>query len=77
MRGNTLVSTSGHGGGARQIRVTFDGGYSSCSANVILGRSGGGKVMMTNLVSGKRMEILSNTTSGATCSLRSGNVFGN
>ena len=76
MRGNTLLATSGHGGGARQIQVTFDGG-SSCSANVILGKAGGGKVIMTNLVSGKRMEILSSTTSGATCSLRSGNVFGN
>ncbi len=78
MRGNSLVASSGHGGGARQIQVTFDGGYSSCSANVILGRqSSASKIMMTNIVSNKRMEILSVTTSGASCSLQNGNVFGN
>jgi hypothetical protein len=32
---------------------------------------------MTNIVSGKKMEILSASTSGASCSLQSGNVFGN
>jgi hypothetical protein len=76
MRGNSLVATSGHGGGARRIEIKFDGS-SSCSANVILGRSGGQKIVMRNLVSGKQMEILSATTSAASCSLQSGNVFGN
>lgn len=77
MQGNSLIATSGHGGGARRIQVTFDGSYSSCSANVILGKqTGAGKFTMKNIVSGKQMEILSVSTSGASCSLQNGNVFG-
>lgn len=77
MKGNTLVATSGHGGGARRIQVNFDGG-SSCNANVILGKqSGASKIIMKNIVTNKQMEILSVTTSGASCSLQNGNVFGN
>ena len=75
MRGNTLTATSGHGGGARRIEIKFDG--SGCSASVILGRSGAQKIVMRNLVSGKQMEILSSSTSAASCSVQSGNVFGN
>lgn len=76
LRGNSLTATSGHGAGARRIQITFDGNYASCSASVILGKSGTGKITMTNLVSGKKMEILASSTSGATCSLQNGNVFG-
>ncbi len=75
--GNTLSQTAGFGGGARRILINFDGGFSSCTANVILGRQpGASKIIMKNLVSNKHMEILSSTTSGASCSLQSGNVFG-
>jgi hypothetical protein len=78
MKGNSLVATSGHGGGARRIQVTFDGSYASCSASVILAKQvGGSKIIMRNLVSNKQMEILSSTTSAASCSLQAGNVFGN
>jgi hypothetical protein len=78
MRGNSLVSTSGHGAGARRIQVTFDGSYASCTTSVVLARQvGGGKIIMRNLVSNKQMEILSSTTSAASCSLQAGNVFGN
>ena len=78
MQGNTLVATSGHGGGARRIQINFDGSFSSCNANAILGKqAGASKITMTNIVSGKKMEILSASTSGASCSLQSGNVFGN
>jgi len=78
MKGNSLVATSGHGGGARRIQVTFDGSYASCSAAVILAKQvGASKIIMRNLVSNKQMEILSVTTSAASCSLQAGNVFGN
>ena len=76
-RGNSLVATSTHGGGARRIQIEFDGGFSSCRANVILGKQPGAqKIIMTNLVSKRQMEILSASTSAATCSIQSGNVFG-
>jgi hypothetical protein len=78
MQGRSVVTTATFAGGARRIQVDFDGNFSSCSANVILGRSSGAnKIIMNNLVSKKKMEILSVTTSGASCSLQAGNVFGN
>jgi hypothetical protein len=78
MQGNSLVATSGHGGGARRIQVTFDGSFANCTANVILAKQvGASKIIMRNLVSNKQMEILSVTTSAASCSLQVGNVFGN
>jgi hypothetical protein len=77
MQGNSLVATSGHGGGARRLQVTFDGSYASCSAAVVLARQvGSSKIVMRNLVSNKQMEILSATTSAASCSVQAGNVFG-
>jgi len=78
MQGNSLVATSGHRGGARRIQVTFDGSFANCTANVILAKQvGASKIIMRNLVSNKQMEILSVTTSAASCSLQVGNVFGN
>jgi hypothetical protein len=45
---------------------------------VILAKQvGASKIIMRNLVSNKQMEILSVTTSAASCSLQVGNVFGN
>ena len=71
------MATSGHGGGARRLQVTFDGSYASCSASVILARQvGSSKIIMRNLVSGKQMEILSSSTSAASCAVQAGNVFG-
>jgi hypothetical protein len=77
MQGNSLVATSGHGGGARRIQITFDGSYVGCSAAVIIARQvGSSKIIMRNLVSNKQMEILSATASAASCSVQAGNVFG-
>jgi hypothetical protein len=77
MQGNSLVATSGHGGGARRIQVTFDGSYAGCSAAVIIAKQvGSSKIIMRNLVSNKQMELLSATASAASCSVQAGNVFG-
>jgi hypothetical protein len=62
---------------ARRIAVEFDAGFNSCSASVILGKeSGAASGTMRAFGTGRRMEIQSAKASGATCSVRAGNVFG-
>ena len=76
--GNSLVMTSGHGsGGARNIRITFDGGFQGCSAQVVSGREAGvSAVRAKSMVTGEDIEIVSIKTSAASCSVRDGNIFG-
>jgi hypothetical protein len=74
--GHTLSALAGVQQGARAVRVNFDDGFSSCSANVILGRQSGAATMrIKSLVSGETIEIRSSAIEGASCSVRAGNVF--
>ena len=43
-QGDRLVGVIPYDAGARQITVTFDPGFSSCTATVIEGHSGGGTI---------------------------------
>jgi hypothetical protein len=67
---NTFVS-----GGARQISASFDASFNSCTAGVILGRSGSGPILQKKM-SGGEVEPLSATAGGASCSISTGNPFG-
>lgn len=59
--------------GARRVSTTFDAGYGSCNARVIVGRVGGaGALQGRNPDNGRRLEIMSTPS----CSVVSGNVFG-
>ena len=63
--------------GARRTSVTFGGGFSSCSAEVVRGKQAGAAVMTaTSSINNKRLEIQSLTVSGVSCSVQAGNVFG-
>ena len=55
-QGNTLISTTNNGGLGRRIRVTFDGG-SSCSAEVLAGKSGAGVSTVLSNATGKMLEF--------------------
>jgi hypothetical protein len=65
------VSLQGHdmrvvmpmAGGARQVSVTFDSGFQSCSARV------------TSVINGREVEMISVRTGAASCRLQDGNVF--
>jgi hypothetical protein len=75
--GNRLVGTAAfNSGGARQFVATFDSGFSSCTASVVAGKSGSGPMTMKGpdgaMYSVDRME-----STGATCSIQSGNAFAN
>jgi hypothetical protein len=63
--------------GARRISITFDAGYGSCTARVIMAREGGtGALRVRNPILGRRSEILSEDNGTPSCSIASGNVFG-
>jgi hypothetical protein len=62
-------------GGAQRLQIDFDGNYQSCTASVIAGKETGSKTY-TRLNGAKaRVEVQSESTSSATCTLVSGNAF--
>lgn len=76
--GNTLTMSRAFNGGARNVLVTFDGGFQSCSAQVLTGKeSGASTIKWTSMVTGKAIEVLSVKTGAASCRVQDGNVFGN
>ena len=80
VQGRTLMAVQhGGSGGARHIEVTFDESFASCSAKVIRGKAEGAKSIIANstISPGQKIEIASVRTSGESCSVKNGNVFGN
>ena len=75
-QGNTLIATSNNGGLGRRIRITFDGG-SSCSAEVLTGKSGAGTATVRSNATGKMLEFNSVSAGAASCSVQEGNAFAN
>ena len=78
-RGNSMTVAAPRGdAGAMMIRVTFDSGFQGCSARVISGKSGGaGFTRVHSMITGGTYDMYSIQTSGESCSIQGGNVFGN
>ncbi|SRR6266545_3277669 len=74
--GNRLTGVIPYSMGARQVTVSFDAGFSSCTASIIEGHTAGG-VIRRKGPNGVMYEITSATTSSPSCSIQSGNVFAN
>lgn len=72
-QGDRLVGVIPYEVGARQITVTFDPGFSSCSVKVIEGHSGG--VMRRKGPNGMMYELSGVTTVSPSCTIQSGNAF--
>ena len=78
--GRTMVVTQhGASGGARRIVVSFNDGFDRCTAEVIRGKEEGAGVIVarSTITPGRITEIASVKTSGVSCALKDGNVFGN
>ena len=77
--GNSMTVTAPRGNaGALMIAVKFDASYQSCSAQVITGKSGGAQsTRVHSMINGAMIDVYSVHTSGESCSIQSGNVFGN
>jgi len=74
--GNRLVGVIPYSIGARQMTVSFDAGFSSCTASIIEGHTAGGAIQRKG-PNGVMYEITSATTSSPSCSIQSGNAFAN
>ncbi len=76
--GRTMTSVTMMDGGAQRILVTFADDFSSCSAEILTGKStGAARIHARGEISGAPLEILSVRTGAASCKLQAGNVFGN
>ena len=75
-QGNTLIATMNNRGLGRRISITYDGG-SSCSAQVISGKSGSGVSSTHSNATGKTLELESVSAGTASCSVQEGNAFAN
>ena len=77
--GRTMVVTQhGGSGGARRIVVAFNDGFAGCTAQVIRGKEEGASAIVAHstITPGRVVEIASVSTSGVSCSVKNGNVFG-
>ena len=72
-QGNRLVSVLPFATGARQLTVTFNPGFSSCTSSVIEGHSG--RMIQRRAPDGRVYEITGGTTSSVSCSIQNGNAF--
>ena len=77
--GNSMTVAAPVGNaGARMVSVTFDSGFQGCSAHVVTGKtSGASGTTVRSFVTGRQYTFFSVQTSGESCSIQSGNVFGN
>jgi hypothetical protein len=77
--GNTMSASMPRGNaGAMQVLVTFDSGFQGCTARVVTGKAGGAQfTRVKSMVTGHEVDVYSVKTSGESCRVQSGNVFGN
>jgi hypothetical protein len=73
--GNSMIINMAFGSGARRITVNFDGS-SSCTGNVINGKSGGQAMVIHDRFHGYDRVIDSIASNVTGCSVKDGNVFG-
>ena len=72
--GNQLVGTAVFDGGARRLTVSFDPNFTSCTANVVYGKSGSGNQKWKGF-DGVTYELISVSVGSVGCSIRDGNPF--
>ena len=72
-QGNQLVGHAEFSGFARQVTVSFDANYSSCTAKIVYGKSGGPTTWKG--FDGRTYEIMSITVNSPSCTVRDGNTL--
>jgi hypothetical protein len=76
--GNNMVGTNSFGGAARRIEITFDGNFSTCSAQVVTAKVAGAKTaVVKSIATGGMVEFESVSSGSATCAIAQGNPFAN
>jgi hypothetical protein len=72
---NSLIVISAFQSGAQRVQIDFDANYESCTAGVIAGKEAGAKTYSRLNGVKQLVEIQSESTSSATCTIESGNAF--
>jgi hypothetical protein len=76
--GSTMTIMSASTSGARRVVIDFDSSFGSCSMKTIRAREGSQETIRSlSPITKHIVEIKSVTIGGETCSIQSGNVFGN
>jgi hypothetical protein len=73
--GNRLVGTLAVGNGASQLTITFDGGFQSCTAQIVTGGQAGTPMTWKGLDGRMRTATGPATHSSPSCSVQAGNAF--
>jgi len=74
--GNRIVSSASFQGAARHTEISFDPGFSSCSARVITAMPSGAKTaVVRSITTGSNVEFESVSAGPASCSIAAGNPF--
>ena len=76
-QGNQLVAHIPFEGAAAMVAATFDGGFSSCTLNVVFGKETSGKVAHIRGVDGQNYEVVSMSAVHPSCAVKDGNIFAN
>lgn len=77
-QGNTMVLSRSNGGYGSRAQVTFDSGFSSCTAQVIAAKESGSKsITLRSIATGQTIEVESVSAGSASCSITNGNAFAN
>ena len=71
----TMQVTNAFKGGARQITVTADAGWSSCSARVVYAHDQTGRPMRQINLRGHVQQLISVSISGTSCEISEGNAL--
>jgi hypothetical protein len=77
-QGNTMVASGSNGGFGLHVQVTFDSGFTGCTAEVIGAKQSGSRtVMLRSIASGLTIEVESVSAGAASCAVAKGNPFAN
>jgi hypothetical protein len=74
--GRTFTSVLKYESGARRVMATFDEGFRSCTLSVVHGKEEGSPGHVQRGMTGRLLLVKKVDISGATCSVKDGNVFG-
>jgi len=75
--GNSLVATTTFGNAAGQLTISFDDGFRSCHADLIVGGQNGAPITWVSLGGEKYTQTGRPSISQQSCSIQDGNAFAN
>jgi hypothetical protein len=73
--GQRMTVTRKFSSGARQVSAVFDGGFTACRAQIVVGKQGNTGFLVATSMRGRKEYIYSSSVSGESCSVAVGNGF--